>query len=360
MALTKARFSKHLTLEPLTEIEFAKSKNKLEKLLKSDEYLYNKRASNQPQTSSSFLKKKFDPTLLEEHKYSHFRNEIKQNNFQKTLTEASSVVNSFNDVTEDNKSNKFPTSSLKSKLFDHRYSITERNSETSHVKKVSFSLPNPSESVQLYSHTNMTNDIFTGKPVTFPDIPMNKGRVTKQDHITPPSLNNSLFPVSNDTNKGCSNDKQRYKKQYHNRLNGHLSEDSSYKSKSLAQKVQNRRGKGYLIKHKLPKLSEPPKETLTVHQPSPNLILIKAREILLQKMKYPSTQTITPRRLIVLPTLAAPCSEEFAVAMRRTYGNKFISSPKILDHAIQKNVPYQATAMLLDAIVRPPSTPTYR
>ena len=351
MALTKAHFRKHLSVEPLTEIEFAKSKHKLTKLLKNDDYLHKKHARNLLQTSSPFLKKTLKPVQLERHNHLHFHNNIPRSNVQNKLAEVPKETTESNDVA---KIVKRKDEEFERKDFDNSSSL-----DVKRVKKVSFTIPNLGTSVPHFSHKEKTNHLlFTDKPVVFPSIPRYKDRLTKQGHTTPSSLNNLLYPISNDTNKGSSNDKQCNKTLCHDRLNGHLSEDSSYKRRSLAQKVQNRRGKDYLIKHKLPKLSEPSRKVEIPKQPSPNLVLIKARQILLQKMQSQSTQTTTRRRVIILPSLAAPCSEEFAVAMRRTYGNKFIPSPIIFDHVVQKHVPYQATAMLLDAIVRPPSTPS--
>ena len=95
---------------------------------------------------------------------------------------------------------------------------------------------------------------------------------------------------------------------------------------------------------------------------TPEGVFERARRILIKKMQNQSLASIElgrdRRRVIFLPSLAAPCSEEFAITMRRVYGKKFVSSPNILDHVISRHVPLKATASLLDAIVRPPSTPT--
>ena len=61
--------------------------------------------------------------------------------------------------------------------------------------------------------------------------------------------------------------------------------------------------------------------------------------------------------IVQLSSLAAPCSEEFAICLRRIRNGKvFIATPEVLNHAARKTN-LSSTIALLDAVVRPPSTP---
>ena len=356
MALTKAHFTNHVSLEPLTKAEVARSKKKISKLMRAENYFYR----TYGELRSPLLKKlgpapeRLDLTHIRDHTH---RKRIK--------TEALDEGNNSCFVKVSDKvaiKNQAVSSLIPASQHSDDSILVDQSHGLSCVKKVTFALPNPAPSTGLFSFiTKESNDLFTDKSPIVPSIPMIKNRMAKQEHITYPPSNSSLNSIPNDT---YSNHKQHYKRlRCHNRLNDQLteqSEASSFKGRSLAQKVQNRRAKGYLIKHTLPKLTEVSRDVISPKQPSPNLTLQKARTILLQKMHNQSiaNQNINSKRLVILPSLAAPCSEEFAVAMRRIYGSKFISSPNILDHVVKRNVPYKETAMLLDALVRPPSTPS--
>lgn len=87
--------------------------------------------------------------------------------------------------------------------------------------------------------------------------------------------------------------------------------------------------------------------------------LENARQALLRKLKVIQTSPekyVARRRVMNLPALAAPCSEDFAITLRRVQRDKrFVTSPAVIEHVIRHDVPYKAGVQLLDAILRPPS-----
>ncbi|CAK8672086.1 unnamed protein product [Clavelina lepadiformis] len=135
------------------------------------------------------------------------------------------------------------------------------------------------------------------------------------------------------------------------------STDRGLVDKSAARHdVQLRREKATVIRAKASSRSPSKQEVLRADS-----VVKKARILLQERLKErynPAPRRARRRRVLYLPALAAPCSEEFAITMRRSYGKRFVSSPAVLDHVVHGRLPFKSTAALLDAIVRPPSTPT--
>ena len=83
-----------------------------------------------------------------------------------------------------------------------------------------------------------------------------------------------------------------------------------------------------------------------------------ARNILFHKMENLHDIRQSVPRLVEMPSLAAPCSEEFAITLRRIRNGKgFIPTPEVLSHTAKKTNHISSAIALLDAVVRPPSTP---
>ena len=376
MALTKAHFSKNLSLAPLTEYEVTRSKDKIARLLKK-EICFSPKFNSElpappnllktnlklaPLTTQDGLPRSGDYSLQFYAERSWIAKDLTPN----VLTYSSSEAEEWKKL---HKIAVDSTSDVKVKLVKKESVEGHKvQSVPPHAKKVSFALSHVVTNGQTVNGHNKNLLMDTEKSVVFSSIPKEKYPISKQEgHVTPTDLPERLQSVSSNKQRNSlfitvkNSNKEHLS---HNKFNDRLpSNGSSFKGRSLAQKVQTRRGKGYLIKHKLPKLAKRPDESTLVqshNESQRNPVLQKALHILLQKVQnqpVSNNKRVDTRRLIVFPSLAAPCSEEFAVVMRRIYGKKYVSSANVLDHAVKRQVPLRETAMLLDAIMRPPSRP---
>lgn len=112
----------------------------------------------------------------------------------------------------------------------------------------------------------------------------------------------------------------------------------------LAEKIRQRRRR----------VEEPKAKVIVYEEPS---VLQRARQALLFKMQNPRKSELPTRRVLHLPALAAPCSEEFVITMRRlTQGHRFVSSPAVFNHVTKMSVPLGASEALFDAMLRPSSS----
>ena len=356
MALARPRFSRPLILDPLPHRGVTRSKNKYANFIGEEKFCHqvaDKKRLLAISTSKSTVCTAFNlpeyasDTAINGKTLGSYDFEIQKRRKNALFLNAASSNTQVN------------TGIAPPKQVEAITSNRDPQTEDNSAKRVSFNLL-PKIDQDSKEHKSDFQKKESKPTVLIPTISTTKGQITKQkDDVTSlyeRLLLNNKRTMTTEKHISCQ-------QQAHKSLNGRSNEASNFKKISVTEKIQTRRVRGYLVRHRLPKLpkrsANPSLIPFQDRDQSPqNSVIAKARKILLHKMQNQSNvTTFNPKRVIILPSLAARCSEEFVITMRRMHGNKFVSSPSVLDHAVKSHVPLEATASLLDAILRPPSTP---